>query len=467
MSILITFAVLTLLIAINALYVAAEFSTVSARRPRLAQMENDGDRLAGFMLSVVEDPRSLDTYVAACQIGITVSSLVVGYYGQSQLLAFAQPWIDQLGPSTRLLVQSVSAIVILIFLTTLQVVLGELVPKNVGLQYPEKLATLTARPMQWSVTLFRPLIWLFNGSARVVLRLMGAEAVAEHAHIHSPEEIVMLVEESSAGGRLDNEERRLLVNTLHLRELTAGMVMIPRNHMLIGDLDQSCSDLFAILAQSPYSRLPVYEGTVDNIVGILHLKDLMSASYQLTSDETSVGPTEEDRSANGQADVRALMHPALHVPDSVEIGEVMTLMQRAHHHLVIVVDEFGGTAGMITFEDLIEEIIGEFEDEFDATNPPLRVRGQRLFVRGDVLVSNLNEMLDLLLPTNEVNTVGGLVLQAFGSTPVAGDTIEIGSEENSMTVRVESVYQHGIAAVSFAATPEQAERVQTVLKSND
>ena len=186
----------------------------------------------------------------------------------------------------------------------------------------------------------------------------------------------MLVEESSAGGRLDDEERRLLVNTLHLRELTAGMVMIPRNRMLIGDLDQSCSDLFAMLAQSPYSRLPVYEGTVDNIVGILHLKDLMSASYQLASDETSVGPTEEDSSANGQADVRALMHPALHVPDSVEIGEVMTLMQRAHHHLVIVVDEFGGTAGMITFEDLIEEIIGEFEDEFDATNPPLRVRGQ-------------------------------------------------------------------------------------------
>ncbi len=167
MSILITFAVLTLLIAINALYVAAEFSTVSARRARLAQMENDGDRLAGFMLSVVEDPRSLDTYVAACQIGITVSSLVVGYYGQAQLLAFAQPWIDQLGPSTRLLIQSVSAIAILIFLTTLQVVLGELVPKNVGLQYPEKLATLTALPMKWSVTLFRPLIWLFNGSARV------------------------------------------------------------------------------------------------------------------------------------------------------------------------------------------------------------------------------------------------------------------------------------------------------------
>ena len=250
-------------------------------------MEDDGDRLAGFMLSVVEDPRSLDTYVAACQIGITVSSLVVGYYGQAQLLAFAQPWIDQLGPSMRLLVQSASAVVILIFLTTLQVVLGELVPKNVGLQYPEKLATLTARPMQWSVTLFRPLIWLFNGSARIVLRLMGADAVAEHAHIHSPEEIVMLVEESSAGGRLDDEERRLLVNTLQLRELTAGMVMIPRNRMLIGDIDHSCSELFAMLAQSPYSRLPIYEGTVDNIVGIVHLKDLMSASYRLTSSETS------------------------------------------------------------------------------------------------------------------------------------------------------------------------------------
>jgi len=461
MSILITFAVLTLLIAVNALYVAAEFSTVSARRSRLSQMADEGNKPAEFMLSVVEDPHSLDTYVAACQIGITVSSLMVGYYGQAQLLAFAQPWIDQLEPSTRILIQSVSAVVILIFLTVLQVVLGELVPKNVGLQYPEKLATLTAGPMQWSVTIFRPLIWIFNGSGRVILRLMGSDTVAEHAHIHSPEEIVMLVEESSAGGRLDAEERRLLVNTLRLRELTARMVMIPRNYMEIGEVNQSCTELFTLLAESPYSRLPLYEGTVDNIVGIVHLKDLMSARYHLTN------PLEVGENREPETDVRSLMHPPLHVPDSVEIGEVMSLMQHVHHNLAIVVDEFGGTAGMITFEDLIEEIIGEFEDEFDAENPPISLNGSQIYVRGDVLVSDLNETLDLLLPTDDVNTIGGMLLKEAGATPALGDTVTIDAGDTSIPFRVEAVYQHGIASVSLAATPEQIERMNLLLRSND
>jgi putative hemolysin len=461
MSILITFAILGLLIAINALYVAAEFSTVSARRPRLSQMADEGNKLAGFMLSVVEDPHNLDTYVAACQIGITVSSLMVGYYGQAQLLTFAQPWIDQLGPSTHILVQSISAVVILTFLTILQVVLGELVPKNVGLQYPEKLAILTARPMQWSVTIFRPLIWIFNGSGRVILRMMGNDTLAEHAHIHSPEEIVMLVEESSAGGRLDAEERRLLVNTLQLRELTARMVMIPRNRMVTGAITQSCSELFTMLAESPYSRLPIYEETVDNIIGIVHLKDLMSARYRL------MGPIESGENEESETDAHSLVHPALHVPDSVNIGEVMSLMQQAHHNLAIVVDEFGGTAGMITFEDLIEEIIGEFEDEFDAENPPISVREQRIYVRGDVLVSDLNETLELLLPTDDVNTIGGLALKEFGATPSPGDTIEIDAGDSDISFNVESVYQHGIASVSFAATAEQAERVDLLLRSAD
>jgi putative hemolysin len=466
MSILVTFSILALLIAFNALYVAAEFSTVSSRRSRLSQMADEENKLARYMLSVVEDPHNLDTYVAACQIGITISSLVVGYYGQARLLAFAQPWIDQLEPATRILVQSISAIVILFFLTILQVVLGELVPKNVGLQYPEKLATLTARPMQWSVAIFRPLIWVFNGSGRLILRMMGSEPVAEHAHIHSPEEIVMLVEESSAGGRLDAEERRLLVNTLQLRELTARMVMIPRNRMLIGETSQSCGDLFTLLAESPYSRLPLYEETVDNIVGVVHLKDLINAHYR-SKTQYRAGEPEVTEVDAPSTDIRALMRPALHVPDSLEIGEVMSIMQQAHHNLVIVVDEFGGTAGMITFEDLIEEIIGEFEDEFDAENPPICVQDERIHVRGDVLVSDLNETFELLLPTDDVNTIGGLVLKDVGATPGAGDVVVLNAGESEIAFNVESIYQHGIASVSFAATPEQIDRVDLLLQADD
>ena len=461
MSILVIIAVITFLISVNGFYVAAEFSAVSARRPRLAQMADDGSRMADVMLGIVNDAKRLDAYVAACQLGITLSSLILGFYGQSRIMALLGPWMDQLAPATQAVVQSVSALVILILLTILQVVLGELVPKNVGLQYPEKLATITATPMVWSMRLFRPLIWFFNGSGQVLLRMIGAHAVAEHSHVHSPEEIMMLVEESSAGGLLDTEERRLLVNTLQLRDLTARKVMIPRNRMVVGSVDQSCGDLFKLLARSPYSRLPLYEGTIDNIVGVVHLKDLMRVQYSpmvadLDGDSSHIA-TDGTPSASAAKTVRAIMHPVNHVPDSVEIGEVMVLMQRAHLNLAIVVDEYGGTAGMLTVEDLIEEIIGEFEDEFDAENPPVALRDdQRIYVRSDVLVDDLNEALEMLLPSEGIDTMGGLMLKSFGFIPQAGDTITIADTD----FRVERVYQQGIAEVSFAATPTLIEHIE-------
>ena len=426
MDLLIVVAVVTLLTLGTGLYVAAEFSTVSASRARLAQLANGGNRLAARILGIVESPHKLDTYIAACQIGITVTSLTVGYYGRSRLLALLEPQLQHLDPSAQLLASSVSAAVILLFLTVVQVILGELVPKNIGVQYPERLSVLTAPPMRWSVIAFGPLIWLFNGSGRLILRLIGSSVIAEHAHVHSPEEIVMIVEESTAGGVFDAEERRLLVNTLQLRNLTARKVMIPRNYMLAASVDESCEELFQLLANSPYSRLPLYEQTIDSIVGVLHLKDLLQAYYHgVLSTEASMKTCRP----------REMMHPMIHVPETAEVAEIMDQMQREHHNLAIVVDEYGGTAGMITFEDLVEEIIGEFQDEFDTENPPLELRpNQRVRVRGDVLLDDLNEFLDLTLSAEDVDTIGGLVLQRLGRIPDAGETVEF----EDITIRVDA-----------------------------
>ncbi|HXF60649.1 MAG TPA: CNNM domain-containing protein, partial [Caldilineaceae bacterium] len=236
-TIAIIITVVLLLILVNGVYVAAEFSTVSARRPRLAQLADEGSSAARYILDVVESPRKLDTYIAACQLGITLSSLVLGYYGQDRIMALLEPQLAQAAPATQAAITSIAATAILLILTISQVILGELMPKNLGVQYPERLALATMPIMRWSVLLFQPLIWLFNGSGRLLLRLLGREAVGEPAHIHSPEEIMILVEESSAGGVLDAEERRLLVNTLQLRNLTARKVMIPRNHMLAAPVD--------------------------------------------------------------------------------------------------------------------------------------------------------------------------------------------------------------------------------------
>lgn len=459
MELLFILIIVTVLIGFNGLYVAAEFAAVSVRRPRMAQLSREGNPLASYILETVETPARLDTYVAACQLGITVSSLLLGFYGNARLIALAAPYVEILEPSTQLLVNSAITALVLIVLTVLQVILGELTPKNIALQYPEKLALLTARPMIWSVALFRPLIAIANGSGAFLMRLAGLSSVAEHAHVHSPEEIRILVEESSAGGVLDEEERRLLVNTLELRNLNARKVMIPRTHMLAASVDTPLPQLFQLLAESNFSRIPVYQDTIDGIVGIVHLKDLLNAIF-LPQDNA---PSSTDPASTSQATLREIMHPPLYVPDTVDVGDVMRMMQLERRNLVVVVDEYGGTAGMITFEDLLEEIIGEFQDEYDVENPALELRpNRRLRVRGDVLIDELNTVLRTTFPTEDVDTVGGLVFSNLGHIPQAGETVDV----EEITLRVDRIHNNAVAYVSLLLTPEQAEWVARYLDRN-
>ncbi len=422
-------------------------------------MAENGNALAGQMLGVLEDPVKLDRYVAACQLGITVSSLVVGFYGQSQIMQLFAPWLDQLDSASRVAIQSAMALAILGVLTVFQVVLGELVPKNIGVQYPEQLSILTARPMRWSILLFRPLIAIFNGSAQILLRLFGGSPIGGHAHVHSPEEILILVEESSAGGILDAEERRLLVNTLQLGDLTVEQVMLPRSRMLAASADKGCRELLTLLAQSPYSRLPIYEESIDNVIGVVHLKDLLTVAATHGVDTEASGSPAGPACGDDGWNVRTILRPVVYLPDTLPVDQALAIMQRDHRNMGIALDEYGGTAGLLTFEDLVEEIIGEFEDEFDEENPPVALRGQgRLIVRGDVLVSDLNEALDLLLPSESANTVGGLVLRELGRPPKPGDTVMIGD----LLIRVDAVEGNGVSAVSFRITPDQAARLQAL-----
>lgn len=449
MDTIVVIAVIILLIAINGFYVAAEFSTVSAQRARLAQLAADGNHGAQRMLRIIEDPHKMDAYIAASQLGITLSSLILGFYGQSNLSRWLEPYLAQLGQragaNTQLVAQSVAAAAILILLTVLQVVLGELMPKNVGILYPEQLAIATARPMQWSLLLFQPLIWVFNGSGQLLLRLLGATPVTEHAHVHSPEEIMFMVEESSAGGGLDQEERRLLVNTLELRHTTARKAMIPRNRMSAAPLDRPCQELFQLLADSPYSRLPLYEETIDNIVGVVHLKDLMLLQYTGAAQPVQTSA------------VRQILHEAQFVPDSMLIEDVMALLQQTHSNVAIVIDEYGGTAGLITFEDLIEEIIGEFQDEFDPENPALVLQdNDRMLVRGEVQIEDLNELLGIYLPTDNVDTIGGLVTSTLGRIPTIGEEVTVGET----VLRIEKMVQNRVLEVSLPVASAQVERLQ-------
>jgi putative hemolysin len=443
MSWIVAFLIIALLILINAFYVAAEFSTVSARRSLLTQMATDGNALARILMPIVNNRSRLDTYVATCQIGITLSSLLLGFFGQSQLTPTVAKLLGRTDAFASVATLSITAVLVLLLLTTLQVILGELVPKSIGIQYPEQLALITVLPMRWSTILFKPLIWILNGSGRLVLHLVGftREVQDSHTHLHTPSEILMLVDESSAGGNLDKEERRLLKNSLELRQVPVRQVMIPRTRMLAAPSDTPCEKLLSLLANSPFSRLPLYDDTPDNITGIVHLKDLLCLRWSRT-----------------EQDVRQILRPVLYVPESTLAGSVFSLLQKKRYHVAIILDEFGGTAGFVTLEDLIEEIFGELQDEFDLhTLPPIRLVSNGIVeMRGDLLIDELNEALGLNLFSSDVDTIGGWMLTNLGHVPENGEEWHL----DGTTLVVQKMDGNAIASIRMKVTPMQMEQLR-------
>jgi putative hemolysin len=420
-------ALTTLMIAVNALYVAAEFATVSARRTRLRQEAAAGNRMARLLTPIVDDSRRLDNYVAACQLGITASSLVLGYYGQAAIARELSPLLARLGG--ELAAQSLSAVIVLVLLTILQVVFGELVPKSVALRYPERVALATVAPLRWSMALFRPFIALFNGTGNLILRALGVPPASGHAHVHSPEELALLVAESAKGGLIEPDERELLSNAFRINEATAGDIMVPRTSLTAAPLSTPVPELIALATREGYSRIPLFRASIDEIAGIVHIRDL----YRLH--------------VAGQRDVGAALRSVPFVPEAKPAVDVWNQLRAERSYVAIVFDEHGGTAGMITLEDLIEEIFGELEDEFDAE--PLQLIGgdpERVNLPGETAIDELNERYGLRLPDDEVRTVGGLVLAALGRAPRAGDEVTV----EGAALRVEAVEGNAVARVSFA-----------------
>src|SRR3954452_14238264 len=272
---LLAWAVIGLLILLTGLYVAAEFAAVSARRSRLRRLAEDGDVLALRLLPVLEDPRALDRYIAASQVGITLSSLLLGAYGQATLAPRLMPLLarfENLQPST---VESASVAIVLVFLTTLEVILGELVPKSLALQNPTRTALFTVLPMQWSIRAFSWSITLLNGSGGLLLRALRLPATG-HRHVHSPEEIALLIAESRDGGLLEPQEQVRLHRSLRLGLRVARQLMVPRSRLVALEATTPMPDVLRVAASSPYSRLPVYRKTLDDIIGILRTKDVVT-----------------------------------------------------------------------------------------------------------------------------------------------------------------------------------------------
>jgi CBS domain containing-hemolysin-like protein len=428
--------VIFLLIAVNALYVAAEFATVSARRSRIQNLAEDGNGLAARLLPVLEDSHKLDTYIAACQIGITLSSLVLGAYGQATLAVQLSPWFQWWGGLQEVAAQSASAIVVLVFLTFLQMVLGELVPKSVALQYPTRTALYAVLPMIGSLKLFSWFIAVLNGSGLLLLKLIGMNQ-AGHRHIHSPEEIDLLIGESRKGGLLTPEEHRRLRRALRLGMRPVRQLAVPRNRVSAVNLDDPIDSIVCQVAGSPYTRMPAYRGSLDNVVGILHTQDLVLRQLRQGSIPS----------------VADLVRPIPEIFENVTADQMLEILQKNHTHQAIVRDEFGGFVGLVSLDDVLAEILGEVTDEFKAGKPrPERLSDGRVRLPGLLLLSEAEPWLGRLRD-GQSETVGGHVTEALGYFPDAGERLTIGGVE----IEVEHVEGRVITSVLVRSSDPQRE----------
>jgi CBS domain containing-hemolysin-like protein len=445
MNTLIVLLLILVMVGFNALYVAAEFATVGSRRSRIQETAETGSAPATGLLAILQDPRRLDNYVAACQIGITLSSLVAGAHGQAQLVPLFE---ERFGSASR----TIAVVVVLLFITALQVVLGELLPKTVALRYPETLAMATLTPMQISQWLLRPLVAVFNGSAFTIMRWLGLHIDHSHSHVHSPTELAGLYRDSAAGGLIDSDERKMLTGALSVTNRVVREIMTPRRRLVTIEGSTPIADALAELSASPYSRFPVTEDG-EEIVGLVTLRDLFLAN------ETEAAATVADVAAEPMV-----------VSEVFEVPPLMNVFARQGIHVAMVVNEFGSIAGLVTREDAIEEVLGEFSDEFDDEPDPITLSGSTVSVRGDVLLKVLNERFELALPADRADTVSGYIWHHLGRLPAVGDTVPLitrakpaggthpGPVGHHPAIRVDSVDGTLVERVSFtlpAGAPDE------------
>ncbi len=413
MEALVPIAIILVMVAANALYVAAEFATVGARKSRVQQSAEAGDRKAAHLFGILKDPVRLDNYVAGCQVGITLSSLVAGAYGQANLTPLLTPALGAFGGPVA------ATIIVLLVVTMLQVVLGELLPKTIALRYPERLSMATLAPMRVSLIVFKPLIWLFNGSAFAVMRALRLNTDHGHLHVHSAEELEDMYRESAAGGLINADERDMLAGALGVNDTRVREIMTPRVRMKTISANDDVTAAIGVGMASPYSRFPVTGDTAEDIVGIIHLRSLFAAARR--DPTTRVG---------------AVMREPLVVAEFMTVPKLWSILRDAGRRSAIVVNEYGTVAGLVTLEDALEEIFGELQDEFDNEEPLVIAQGEAASVRGDVSLATLTGRYDIALPDDNADTIGGLVWHLLGRLPRQGDEVPVPDTGYALRVEV-------------------------------
>ena len=459
-------AIVFLLVLANSFFVASEFALVSVRKTRIDQLAAEGNRTASVVQRAVRD---LDRYIAATQVGITLASLLLGGIGERSLepiLSFVFAWVpEQWQGLTRGALVAGTAYFIM---TALHVIIGELMPKSIALQKAESTALWIARPMSFFAALFSPLIWLLNGIGNSLLRLLGFHAAEGHAQVHSPEELDMIFTESHKGGEINQTEFEILHRVVRFSDTNVRAVMVPRLEMQALPVQITRQELGDFLQSRPHTRIPVYQESLDEIVGVVNSKDLehlyseeiarelelLKSVISAKSNGQGVGEEGKDPDAEAKLlDLRPLVFEAAFVPETIRIDRLLTELKKRRQQIAIIVSEYGVTSGLITLADLLEQVFGDMPDEEAETEPEIEQRPDgSIKLAGGVSIDEVNELFGLGFPSDEAVTMAGLVINALGRTAAVGDEVEI----HGLRLRVDSVDRFRIATLSLFIPPERA-----------
>jgi len=403
------FVIFVLLLLVNAFFVAAEYAFVRVRGTQLQELVAAGSGRARKAMRIL---LSLDSYISAIQLGVTLASLGLGLVGEPVVGRILEPIIAPLGPVSPVLTSVLSFVVAFALVTYVTVVFAELAPKYVALDRALALALWTAYPLDLCHSLMRPFIDVINGSALGVLRLFGIRPGAE-AQAHSAEELRMLVAASTKNGILQESERVLVGNALDFAETLVRQVMVPRTEIVAVPEDTSVAGVVQLLRQNPFTRLPVYRDDLDHVVGVVHVKDVVGASAAQL--------------------VRDIMRKPLYLPETAHLDRALAQFRRERVQLAMVIDEFGGTAGLVTLEDVIEELVGDVQDEFDREVPMLREESGAFLINGLTTLSEVGDRLGLALASEPYDTAGGMVFGRLGRLAQVGDGVDVGGYRFTVT----------------------------------
>lgn len=403
-QLLFNLVLVVILIALTAFFVAVEFAIVRVRGSRVDQLIAEGQKNA---LAVKQVTTNLDGFLSACQLGITITALGLGWLGEPTVEKILHPVFSSL-QVPEALGSALSFIIAFVVITYLHVVVGELAPKTMAIRKSEEIALITAKPLIMFTKLMHPFIWALNGSANQLVRLFGIKPASEHEEAHSEEELQIIINESFESGKINQSEYGYVNRIFAFDNLLAKEIMVPRTDMVCLYTDKTRQENLEIIKEQQYTRFPVVEGSKDNVIGIINTKQFFLA-YE----------------GNPNLEVATLLQPVMAVSEVTPVNELLKKMQQEGTHIAILIDEYGGTAGLVTIEDILEEIVGEIRDEFDKEEeePIVQLSETHVIAQGTVTVNQINDVLLTDLSTEEVDTIGGWL---FGMHPEmnVGETLE-------------------------------------------